>query len=184
MRNSKASKRYAEALLSLAFEKNALEEVKADMDLVKATCSESHELDLLLHSPIIKADKKMSVLVSVFQNNISELSLSFLKLLAQKGREMLIIQIADAFKEAYRAHKGIVSVEVTSARPLSTDERKEIQAKFSASGYNQIELKEAVDASLIGGLKVRLGDRLIDFTILKQLHNLEKQVNKNSNISR
>ncbi len=183
MKQGKAAQRYAAALLDLALEKGILEQVKDDMALIKATVAESHELDLLLHSPIVKGDKKQAILSGVFEKNIQPLTHQFLNTLAVKGREGILVNITEAFSEAYRAHKGIVRVEITSARELSDAERSEINAKFEASGMGQLELTEKVDASLIGGLRIKVGDKLMDASIQKKLNELQKQVTKNSNIS-
>lgn len=179
MRNSRVAKRYATSLLELAIERGVLDAVKDDMELIRKTTAESHELDLMLHSPIVKADKKKVVFAAIFEKSVNALTLHFMNVITDKGREKILISICEAFAQEYRTHQGIVRVEITSARPMTEDERTAVNAKFQASGMDKLELTETVDPSIIGGLKIKVGDRLMDGSILKKLHQLQKQVTKN-----
>ena len=87
MANIRAAKRYAEAIISGAEEKNVLTRVIADMELVERMIRESHDLVMFLNSPVVKKDKKRSVLTEVFGGNIHELTMSFVLLLVERKRE-------------------------------------------------------------------------------------------------
>ena len=94
MNGSLAGIRYAKSLMGLATEKNALDAVFADMQLIASTVEESYDLELLLKSPVVKVDKKQAVLKSVFGGKISELSTLFLDLISNRKREGLVKDIA------------------------------------------------------------------------------------------
>jgi F-type H+-transporting ATPase subunit delta len=173
----KSAGRYAQALIDYAIELNKLEEVKADMELVSATCAESHELELLLHSPIIKTDQKVKVLNSIFKASIQELSMKFIELVAKKKREDQIIGIARAFNELYKAHKGIITAEVTTATQLTKDQRTAFEASLKGLG-KELEIHEHVDPSIIGGVQVRVGDKRFDASIRKKLNKLKQDLSK------
>ena len=87
MKNSRATIRYAKALLQLSLEKNILETSYNDMILLDSVCFESKELSLLLKSPIVKTDQKIKIFHEIFTNKISPLSMSFVKIIMSKKRE-------------------------------------------------------------------------------------------------
>src|SRR5688572_27217738 len=94
--------RYAKSLMDLASESRKLDEVRKDMKLVQQVCDENREFGLFLNSPVIKTDKKVEVLKSVFHGKVSELTLSFLILAAKKHRESYVPSIAKAFDEQFK----------------------------------------------------------------------------------
>ena len=175
--SAKSAGRYAQSLIDYAIELNKLEEVKQDMELVASVCAENHGLELLLASPIIKKDQKIKVLTAVFEQSIQAVSMKFLNVVTQKNRENLIIQIAQAFIELYKAHKCIVTAEVTTASALTDEQRKAINASLQSLGKT-VELKEAVDPSILGGMKVRVGDRRFDASLRKKLNELKQDISK------
>ena len=176
MKGTKSAIRYAQSLLSLSIEKGVLEEAKADMVLVRSVCAENHELELMLQSPIIKPEKKQSVLKAVFENSVSDLSLQFIHLVTEKGRERLLPHIATSFIELYKTHKGIVTVQVTSALTLSQAQKDAIAADLKINGT--IELVEKVDPKILGGMIIQIGDKRFDASIAKKIHDLKFDISK------
>lgn len=179
MKSTKAAGRYAKSLLSLAQEKGVLEEVKADMALMASTIEASHELALMLRSPIIRPKDKQRVLNSIFAGKCHELSLQFVDLITAKGRESLLAQIASAFLQLYREIKGIVMAEVSTASAMTEDQKAALKSALSAAGKH-IEIKEKIVPGLIGGLRVVVGDKLIDASIKRKLMDLRANVSNNN----
>jgi len=178
MKSTKAAGRYAQSLLDLSVESGELESVKADMELIRNTIEGSYDLELMLESPVIKPDAKQAVLNNLFSTRISKLSLRFVLLITAKGRESILGPISQAFLDQYRAHKGIVIARVVSASALTTDAKKALITNLSLSG-NTIELIEKIDPSLLGGLRVKVGDQLIDASIRRKLNDLKSDISKN-----
>lgn len=176
MKGTKSAIRYAQSLLSLSVEKGALEEAKADMSLVSTVCAENRDLELMLQSPIIKTEKKQAVLKSVFENSVSALSLEFLALIASKGRERLIPNIAASFIELYKVSKGIVTVNVTSAVALTQAQKDDLAKDLNLTGA--VELVEIVDASILGGMIIKIGDMRFDASISRKIHDLKFDISK------
>lgn len=179
MKGIKAASRYAKSLLSLAIEQKVLEQAYTDMKLIDDTCDKNRDLQLLLKSPIVKADKKQTVMTSVFGPHLSPITNGFVKLIIQHRREDLLHEIADSFVKQYQAHKNIGVAEIISATPLKAEIRTKIIEHLKKQEGREIEVIEKVDATLIGGLLIRIGDRQFDGSIVRKLHDLKKEFSKN-----
>ena len=177
MKGTKAAARYAHSLIGLAIERGELDQVKADMELIAKVCAESHELDLLLQSPIIKPDQKLKALRSIFEKAVSKLTLQFIELLTVKGREAVITSVASSFGELYNQHMGVVTAEVTSAVVLSASQVKDIVKSLADLGKS-IELIQNVDPHVLGGLKIKVGDQRVDSTLRRKLNELKHETHK------
>src|ERR1700752_286942 len=110
--------RYAKSLIDLATEKGQLEAVYADVLQIRAVCENSHEFVLFLISPIIKVDKKISTIKSVFEGKFNPITSGFLSIVTAKRRESVIPQMAASFIEQYKEQKNIITAIVTSANGL------------------------------------------------------------------
>ncbi len=169
--------RYSKSLLELAVEKNLLEKVYEDAKLILSACRESRDLLMLIKSPVIKADKKVQVITSVFGKSLNELSLNFILLLVNKKRENILPEICTSFIEAYRAHKKITSATITTAVKLDEQTRKKALEMVKKVTTGEIVLEEKVNPELIGGFILRVGDRQIDSSVSSQLQKLKKNFN-------
>ena len=178
MQNPRLASRYAKSLLDLAVEKNCLDAVLQDMQVLNAVCTESRDFDMMLRSPIINADKKLSVINEVLKRfNINQFTQALLNLLVAKGRELNLPEIAPAFIEQYNSLKNIRTVKLTTAVPVTEAVRSNIAAKVASfMPTDKIELKTAVDERLIGGFVLEMEDRLFDASVQKSLNDLKNQV--------
>jgi F-type H+-transporting ATPase subunit delta len=170
----KAATRYASSLLQFGIERNELEVIAADISLLGSTIDSSHELVLFLRSPIINKSQKKNALNEIFKGTISPVTSSFLDILVNKGRESLVIDVVKAFHKLYNQHSGIIEVEVTSASELDEVQKTNLSSSLSKRTGKKILLKTKIDKSVIGGIKARIDDTVIDGTIqykLEQLRN-------------
>lgn len=180
MKGSILSARYAKSLLGLAIEQNQLDAVYADMQLIEAACKDSRDLALLLKSPVVKTDKKQSILKAVFGESLSQLSIAFVNLLADKRREYHLQGIASAFISQYKKHNNITTAKVVSAVALTDEVRGKLRDMVNATYPDQkIELAEQVDESLIGGFVLRVADKQVDASIKRSLTDMQMEFNKN-----
>ena len=175
---NRIASRYAKSLLELAVEQGKLEAVRADMDTFQSGMTQ-RDLYLLMKSPIVHADKKISILKAIFADKLDPLTLSFLNICVQKGREPYLTDMASAFVDQYRTKKNILSLKVTSATPLDEQVSNRIKEAVKASGAakGEIQLDSVVDPSLIGGFVLELGDQRYDASILRKLDMLRKEIN-------
>lgn len=179
MRTVRSAERYAKALLEIAVEQKVEDAVKADMELLLSGLSQSRELRNMMLSPIIKPDQKQAVIDKIFGNDIGTLTMTFLKLLVSKHREMYLKEMTSAYIRAWRTHKNIKQLSITSAHPLTAEQREEMIKRASAWANCEIEIEEKVDPELIGGFILRLDDKQIDASISSQITELKSSFDKN-----
>jgi F-type H+-transporting ATPase subunit delta len=178
--NSRLAARYAKAILDLAVEKGQLETVYKDMVFLRTICRMNRDLVNLLQSPIIKTDKKRKILEAITAGRISPLTSAFNALLMTKEREAYLPQIAAAFEEQYKAYKGIQTVKLTTAIPISEDLKQAVLTKVKADRQVQeIDLETEVRAELIGGYVLEIGDELIDASVAFDLRKIKQQFENN-----
>ena len=165
--------------MDLSLEKGNLEKVCADMKLVNAICKGSHDLQVVLKSPIIKTDKKQSILKALFDSRVDKMTSGYLQLLAVKKRERYIEAIAEEFIEKYKEYKKIITAVITTAYGIDEDVRKSVQKLIKDSLKSEIELVEKVDKDLIGGFILRIGDKQDDTSILRKIRLLNRVFSEN-----
>lgn len=180
MPNPRLAARYAKSILDLAVERDQLDIVYNDMLLLREAFRVSRELVILLKSPIIKADKKRQILEAITAGKISPLTTAFNRLLMAKEREAYLPEIVTAFVDQYKIYKGIQTVRLTTAIPVSEELKKTILDKVRADRHvSQIELITEVKEELIGGFVLEIGDQLIDTSIAFDLHTIRQQFQNN-----
>lgn len=177
MKSSKASIRYAQALLEIALEKNNLESVNGDMDYLRTVNAENRDFELMLTSPIIKADKKVAIFREIF-GEFEEVSMAFIELITKNGREGLLPEIAESFISLVRKNKGITPVTIVSAVKLDGAVRQQILDKIEADTKGTLEVTEEIDPSLIGGFIVKMGDKRIDASVASKLSQLKQELTR------
>ena len=184
MKETRVASRYAKSLITLAQEEGKLEMVHEDMALVRKTVDDNRELDLLLHSPIVKGDKKLAILRAIFAGKIGEISQKFIDILVSKHREHLIDDVAEEVERQYLLIKEIVRAEVVSAIPLTGEEREQVlRVVKQLDSSNEIQLKETIDKSIIGGFIITVGDKQVDQSVAGRLEKYRQQFSKNQYIA-
>ncbi|MBX7125910.1 MAG: ATP synthase F1 subunit delta [Cyclobacteriaceae bacterium] len=174
MADSRVASRYVKSLLGLAVEKQALEQVHADMELFAGTCKAHPEFALMLKSPIIRHEKKRAILNGLLKGKVNVLTLAFVDIITQKNREPLLQSISQEFHHAYNEYKGIEQARVTTTIPMDPQIRKEVEAIVrKLTTKSNIELVEKVDPSLVGGFVLGVGDKLVDASVKNKLRNLK-----------
>ena len=174
MSDHRAASRYVRSLLGLAQDQGVLDEVHRDMQLIDKTCDESYDLKVMLRSPIIKHDKKRTILVTIFKGKVHDLTMAIIEIVTRKNREALLPSIASDFHNAYNDFKGIQKASITSTIALDKELRAEIEAMvMKLSDRKVIELNERVDKDLIGGFILNVGDKQIDASISSKLKALK-----------
>ena len=173
MADRRVASRYAKSLIELAEEKGILEEVNHDMQLFLEVCEENRMFKLAIKNPIIKNDKKLSILKGIFGTRVSKLTLLFLELISKKNREAMLPEVAEEFHKQYNQLKGVVSAEIVTTFPLDDALRTEFKALVKSRFNKEAELTEIIDESLIGGFVLTVGDKQINESLSNKLKELQ-----------
>lgn len=183
MKGVRVSSRYAKSLLMLAIEQNMLEEVYRDMKMIAKVCQENRDFVVFLRSPIVKADKKVKVIEKVFDGQLGKIVSGFIKIITNHRRENALGEIAFSFVTQYKEFNKITSAELVSVVKLDEAQRKIILDKIRKTFTDNIDIKETIDPSLIGGMIVRVGDKQFDASVSRKLKEMRKDFSKNAYIS-
>ena len=178
--NPRLAGRYAKSILDLAIEKGQLETVYQDMVFLRAICRSNRDLVNLQQSPIIKSDKKRNILEAITAGRISPMTTAFNALVMSKEREALLPEVAAAFVEQYKAYKGIQTVKLTTAIPISEELKQMLLNKVKTDRQaREIDLETEVREELIGGFVLEIGDELIDASVAFDLRKIRQQFQNN-----
>ncbi len=176
MKETRVALRYAKSLFSLAKERQSLLAVKEDMQTIFTVCNECSDFNNMLKSPIVKKDKKLIIINKVFTNNLSMLSMDFLKIITEKKREAILKSIAENFILLYNNSKNIVLATVTTPTLMSDDLRSLVYSKIKTIvGDAEIQVEEHIDEALIGGFILRIGDKEFDSSVANKLQKLKRE---------
>jgi F-type H+-transporting ATPase subunit delta len=165
--------RYASALFDLARDERQIESVSASLNMVKAALAESADFRALTTSPLInRVEAAKAIGPTAKALGVDPLTRRFLGVLATNGRLAQLDAVIRTFDRLAAEHRGESTAEVTSAFPLNDDQITALKANLKARGGNDVAIDAKVDPSILGGIVVRLGSRMIDASIKTKLNNL------------
>ena len=173
------SKDYGDALFEEAMDKNVLSQWYEEIGALRTIFLENPDLAQFLNHPQIIKEEKKKVVEAIFSGKLSDGLLGFLVTVIEKGRQNDMIPICDYFTDRVKAYKKIGVVKVTSALPLSEDQKKRVEERLlETTGFVSLETEYAVDESLLGGLVIRIGDRVVDSSIKTRLEEIRRDLMK------
>jgi len=165
--------RYASALFDLASEQKSVAAVEADLKRFDGLLSLSEDLRNLVRSPLTSSDDQGRALAAVLaQAGIGGITANFVALVAKNRRLFVIPEMIANFSKLAANARGEIAAEVTSAQPLTDSQTQALRETLRASAGKDVILAAKVDPSLIGGLVVKIGSRMIDSSLKTKLANL------------
>lgn len=167
--------RYATSLLESSLEKNNLDVVTADMNLIVQALEQSKQLQRMLESPVVKSELKLKIMREIFDKKISKDSTDFMEFIVSKNRENLLGSICKRFLELKDEHLGIANVSVTTAADFTDEQRSVLQGRLEKILNKKVQLNFKTDKKLVGGFIAKVDDTLYDASIKHQLELLKKQ---------
>ena len=182
MLDTKVSTRFAKSLFTHSVEKGIAEKIFSDVLLVRSVIRENKLLGSMLRNPIIHNHKKLAVLREVFTGKVDPVMLSFMELVVRKNREGFLPEIANAYINMYNESRGIRSAKVITAVALDEQLRSQLKDIVSKDTGGKVELTEQVDASILGGYILRWGDKQIDASVAKKLHEVQMEFSRTNAI--
>lgn len=166
-------------MFSLAIEQNNLDAIWNEVKMIRDTVLENPEFVSLLCHPEMTQEKKISVLEKVFKGNICDDSMGFLHVLIRKGRIGEIVAILDYFDKKAKEYNKIGVVSVSTPMPLSNNQKEKVENRLlEVSDYESLEVHYELDESLLGGIVIRIGDRVLDNSIRTKMDMLSRQLYK------
>lgn len=178
MLDNQITEKYSKALFELAVEKEKVDEIKEELAEVLETINGHKDLNEVMYHPQISQTDKNALLEKVFDAEISKVLLNFLKLLVDKRREKFLEPILDRYIEMANEKKDILEVKVKSAIELSATNKTRLKNKLEQLTEKQVTLIDEVDADLIGGLVLEVGDKVIDGSLNKHLQVIKDDLSK------
>ena len=176
MTGSMVAKRYALALFQIAKEQNLLDRMEEELRVVKEVFTYSSDLKAVLKSPSLETAQKKKILTMSFAS-LNQYVVNTLLLLIDRHREDELVAVADEFIELANEERGIAEAEVYTTRPLTEDERKAFSSVFAAKvGKKALRIENFVDTDLLGGVRLRIGNRIYDGSLRGKLDHLERKL--------
>jgi len=166
--------RYAKALFALGEETGATDKIAADLASFQELAAQSADLQRFIKSPVISAEEQVRALNAILaQAGITSIAANFLKLVAAKRRLFAILDMIRDFNLLNDARKGITRASVTVAEPLKPEHAEALRSALSdVAGGGEVEVAIKVEPSIIGGLIVKLGSRMVDSSLKTKLNSI------------
>ncbi len=178
MLNKSVARRYAEALFEIAQETDNVDEMQKDLELIAETIDSYDELKSFMFHPLIPPREKRDVVNKLFGPHVSEMVLNFLYVVIDKRRDTYIGAMAEEYKDMANEYKNVLFADLISAREVSDEDVQVLKEKVAAATGKSVDMEVSIDPSLIGGIKMRIGDRIIDASVKKKLELLRDDLKK------
>ena len=176
MSNSMVAKRYALALFQIAKETQALGVIEEELRVVKEVVQYNPELKNILNSSKLSIEEKKEIIKSSFAT-VNVNVLNTMLILIDRHREDQIVDVANEFLELANDEMGIAEAKVYSTRELTDAEREAISSVFAAKvGKKSLKIENIVDSNLLGGIRLRIGNRIYDGSLRGKLDRLERKL--------
>jgi F-type H+-transporting ATPase subunit delta len=174
-RRETAARRYAEAAFQIGRADGTLDAWERDLNLL-ADAMRHPGLRRIVEHPAIAFGEKERLLARVMGGTVGREAMSLVLLMVRRGRPRAIDRMMERFAELLRRERGIALAEVRSALPLEARDREAVLQRLEQLTGDRVEMNETVDEALIGGIAVRIGDRLYDGTVRNRLERLRARL--------
>jgi F-type H+-transporting ATPase subunit delta len=168
--------RYARALFEVAEERHSVEPIETQLSAVTQTLDNNQDLRRVLMHPQVSSENKKTLVGKLFEKDAGLEVLNLLRLLIDRKRESIIDDVLEAYTHMADLKRGILDVTVTTAVPLDDEEEKDLAARLGNVLGKQLRMHTKVNEKIIGGILLRIGDRLYDGTIAGKLAGFKREI--------
>jgi F-type H+-transporting ATPase subunit delta len=169
-------KAYAEALLQIARAEERLDRVEEEMALVGKAIDTNAELKEFLNDPGLAPAGKQAALAEIFGKSLSPMTMHWLHMVVDEGRQRRLPAIIEAFSGLAQEAREMVTAEVVTAVPLSEEMAGRLARELSKSTRKRVHLQPVVDESILGGVVIRIGGKVIDGSIRHRLEEIKLEM--------
>lgn len=173
-RDAVVAKRYAKALFEVAQQQKVVSEVQEQLKLIVQALEQDADIEKFLSVPSIAPEQKIAVLKAAFGDRVSGLVFNTVQILITRRRQDIIAEVYAAYTKVAGDSLGQAHATVYSAQALSDAELANVAAQFGQLTGKAIIAEQIVEPSLLGGVQVRIGDRLYDGSLSGKLERLQK----------
>jgi F-type H+-transporting ATPase subunit delta len=173
-RDAVVAKRYAKALFEVALQQKVVSEVEEQLKLIVQALEQDADIEKFLSVPSIAPEQKIAVLKAAFGDRVSTLVFNTVQILITRRRQDVIADVYAAYTKVAGDSLGQAHATVYSAQAMSDDELANVAAQFGQLTGKTIIAQQIVEPSLLGGVQVRIGDRLYDGSLSGKLERLQK----------
>jgi F-type H+-transporting ATPase subunit delta len=168
------AERYAAALFDLADERKALDQVAGDLQNLRALLRESADLRRLIRSPVLsRIEQGRAIAAIADQVGLAPITRNFLGLLAQNRRLFALPEMIEGFLNRLAERRGEVTAQVVAAQPLTPQQSEAVNEQLRRAVGSKVAVDIRVDPSLLGGLVIKVGSRMVDASLKSKLHRLQ-----------
>ena len=179
MLNTRASERYAKSLLSLSIDKNILDEINSDIDLIIKSFEDSREVANLYSSPIIPINHKIEITNKLFKKILNKHTHNLLLNLIYRKRDNLMFTILLKYKELYNQHMNIEESVISTTFSLDKETLDVVHDFAKKVTGKEISLENTIDKDILGGFNLKIGDKMIDCSVSSKINELRKKLINN-----
>ena len=171
------SKTYGDALFELALEENKIDSLQEEVEVVLEALVENQDLTKLMSHPKISKEEKVALMEDIFKGRVSDELCGLMHMLTEKGRFTEIDDVLYFFLDRVKEHKNIGTAYVSTAIELSEAQKQAVEKRLlETTKYVEFEMHYSVDTDLIGGMVIRIGDRVVDSSIKTKLYDLTREL--------
>ena len=174
MNQSIISTRYAKSLIKVGEDKQCLDSLRADMELIYATINENVIFRQVLDNPVVKPMQKRKVMTELLEKRVHPLTLNFISIIIHNRREFLLADVARDFIDLYEKVKGIKRAHIVSASGMDEMSKKQLLQQLNVLFKADVQMTAETNPDLIGGFILRVGDQQYDASLSSALQRMRK----------
>ncbi len=172
------TKSYTDVIFGLAQEENLLNEIGSELSEIAAIIQENPQYMVFLTSPQIAKAEKIASVDSIFDQKVKNTTKNFIKVLIGNGRASYLPEIAKYYRKLQREFENIAYIEAITAIEMDEEQKQRLIEKLESKLGQKVELNNIIDTSIIGGMKIRIGEKSLDASISSRLRALHSELIK------
>lgn len=169
-------KRYASSLFEVALELKKIDNFHSQLEFIREVFTSEEKLLAILEHPRISRGEKRSLIENIFKANVSKEILNFLFIIIDKRREDSLMDIIKEYNNIFKEYKGIVDIEAVTAVPMGEESKNRLKLVLKNKFHKEINLSNRVDPSIIGGVLLKMDEKVIDSSLKNQLKEMESLI--------